>query len=131
MALGADLLCVCSMCGSEFRILGTSSDDHRNTGSNQLANAFLSLLIGQEWPITHRSAIDNSSHAGRDQFATFCHECVEVRRTIGTAGRHQSGNLAPENRFVCKHRISLSVYQLVAGVSRLGINPKPAAGFVS
>jgi len=103
VALGADLLCVCSMCGSEFRILGTRSDDHRNPGSSQLANAFLTLLIGQEWPITHRSAIDYGSHTRRDQFTTFCNECVEVRRTIGTAGSHQSGNATAENIGLVSH----------------------------
>ena len=64
---GSNALCVSSVCGGGRGILGSGSDNHRNSGFHKPPNALLALLIGQQGPVAHRTAVDDAVHAGGNQ----------------------------------------------------------------
>jgi hypothetical protein len=66
-------------------------------------NTLLTLLVGQQRPITHGTAIYDGSHAGIDQLTAFRDQSIEIGQTIGTTGRHQGGNAPAEYIGVVSH----------------------------
>ncbi len=80
-----------------LRVLRAGSDDDGKTRLDESGDALHPLLVGQQRPVAHRSAIDHGGHAGFDELASLAHERVEVGRAVGLARRHQSGNHAGED----------------------------------
>ena len=68
------------------------TDHHRHTGLGQAAHTLLSLLIGQQWPVAHRTAIHHPTHPGLNQALGRCHQCIKIGCAGRIAGRHQGGN---------------------------------------
>ena len=60
---GTDATGMRGMFGRQPRILRPRADDHRNAGFHQRFNPLLSLSVGQQRPVAHRTAIDDSVHA--------------------------------------------------------------------
>ena len=74
----AHFLGVSGMFRSQPRILGSRSNDDRDSRFHQTTNSLLSLLIRQQRPVPHGTAIHNRAHANVDQFASFANERVIV-----------------------------------------------------
>jgi hypothetical protein len=56
-----------SMGSGTLRADGARSNDDRNSRFNQSTDPFLPQLIRQEWPVAHRAAVNNGSHAFGDE----------------------------------------------------------------
>ncbi|MNE41385.1 hypothetical protein D3C80_1354530 [compost metagenome] len=96
-ALGANLLGVGGMCHGRSGVDRAGADDHRNAGLDQALHAFHALLVGEQRPVAHGTAINDSRHAIGNEFLALAHKRIEIRGAIRLAGGHQCGNHAGKN----------------------------------
>jgi hypothetical protein len=62
-------------------ILRAGSDNNRNSGCDQRINAFFSLGFAEQWPVAHRSAIDDRPHADIDQLPALGRQGIDPQKT--------------------------------------------------
>lgn len=96
-ALGANLLGMDSVRYGRCRVDRASADDNRNAGLDQALHAFHALLVRQERPVAHRTAINNGGHAVGDQFLALADKRIEIRGAVLSARGHQGGDYAGKN----------------------------------
>ena len=80
----------------QFRILRAGPDDDRDSGFDQLPDAFLTLIIRQQRPVAHGTTVNDAIHPDRHQFRGFAHQGGVIRRAIGQAWSHYGGNTTTE-----------------------------------
>ena len=57
----------------------------------------LPLLVRQQWPVAHRSAIDHPTHPYLNQTLGRRHKSVVIWNATGITRRHQGGNTTAKN----------------------------------
>jgi hypothetical protein len=77
------------MIGGDLGILSPRSNHDRNPRLGQSRNAFLPLRVGQQWPVPHRSAVDDRSHPEIDKLLSFVDQRVKIGTTVLGARGHQ------------------------------------------
>jgi PAS domain S-box-containing protein len=96
-SLSSDLTGVSGVFGCDFGILGSRSDDDRDSGFDKTTDSFLTLGIRKEGPITHRTAIDNGPHSLGDEILRGGDESVVVDFSLRIAGSHEGGDATLED----------------------------------
>ena len=93
----------CAACAAaRLGLCAPRANDHRNAGFYQLANPFLSVLVGEQWSIAHRTATHDGAHADLDQFTAFGDKSVKIGRAVRQRGCHESGSAPTET---CASRV--------------------------
>ena len=86
----------CQSAGAGW-ILCACADNNRYSGLHQSLNAFHALLVCQQGPVPHGSAIDNSGHTVFDEFLAHFDKGIKIRCPVCFARCHQGGHDALEN----------------------------------
>lgn len=96
-AICSDFASVGCVGGGDGGVLGTGADDGGDTGFDEAGDAFHALVIGQEGPVTHGAAVDDSAHAAVDEALGSFDEGVVVDGSVGVARSHECWDAAFEN----------------------------------
>jgi len=78
------------------------ADDDGDPRRDEPSHTLLSLLVAEQRPLPHRAAVDDTGHAGGQQFARRGDHCIEIGRAGGIARSHQCRQAAAEGA----HRIA-------------------------
>ncbi|MCY1370982.1 hypothetical protein D9M69_581060 [compost metagenome] len=79
------------------RVLRPGTHDHGQASAHQPFDTFHALLVAQQGPVAHGTAIHQGRHADLNEVAAGSDQGVKVRLTVGRARGHQGGNRAAED----------------------------------
>ena len=100
-----DFACAARLGGAR-RALRAGADDDGDARLHEALDALLALVVGQQRPVSHRAAINDAAHAGRDQALARADQRLEVGPARRSARRHQGRDGSLED--VLAHARSLS-----------------------